>query len=1067
MWLLRFLFSTSIIPGVNSEITRLYEDVESEVNITGEDYIFSEEEMKHHSEVEQTLQHYWQCRGREWSCDKHCRLEFRSETKLCRAPLPGDNCFGIPITYKYSRDFELIRFPQELAVLSRYPRCWSYLSPLICTTLYRPCSRHFFIEKDERNNVKNGTIELWQLLSRSLCETAHKMCADVVSSGLFPSMINCGEKEGDSRHSRPKRVLYSTSCQISTHFNISLESFSSRSIPNLLNLSSGFLPGIDLLKTLAKKQAVCVFNKAEHEEYQKRHTKFKDCKTMEAQEFLKCSEQSNANEKDTNLADLSCQDKSSVSEQINSNWKEAYNDFLSKESLHRIFDNEVDKCYRSLTKRIIYDRNFGLSSIWTVTSFVFVSLFLAISPVIHYLYINTSSNREVESIVEYINCGTAHAIENRLIDWLSDDAWASLAALESSSCSLPLKEAQDRLESVFTVFIILPALPFVVLLLAFLTGAMKVRAVFADTEVSKYRDNEECCELVPMVDKTNENVESTHGTELNRDLTFEEKGIVHETDSSSKSTNRFSANVPDGVANGVLSDEKENCVKSEETEDSKQLPECKQEKERKDALFSIINELRDELAFQQSMLINDNAAWNISLYYMRRTEQLLSQIGDHTNPVNSVNQGLLSLFEEMLRVLPTVSDHALQLWRWMNSVHETSLKLDYLQGVSNDHGHSHSVFESQDVYRQHNLLALNSYLLQSQSRMKENLAGVSSVSVNGGKEQTKTQQDCSLNKKQSSKFVTEVQKIGNKQVACIPSTSQSSRQEYVGNSEAEKQNGPDQNIKQSHHVPNNVSCDPSESNERIGGRSLQTQRYQGIPRISAYASSYSATPRGILTRLSLPELRLRVQQIKNICAGDHLYPQELAYMLLVIGDITQGGNRPQENQFFYAMEQLPGIFGTRVPTIDARVGVQDFLTQMRRRALTVVGAVGYHFSFHTTGGTSYTPPVLPPLGLYRSENELVLRRVLGDSDDVMRLLRDFLREFQFGRGPINPRPDLKFAFSFRNYLAMVATREGFNNDHYEEYITDPVPPPEDVNNVNAAENCGRESDDNTDPAPPS
>uniref|UniRef100_A0A0K0D859 Copine domain-containing protein n=1 Tax=Angiostrongylus cantonensis TaxID=6313 RepID=A0A0K0D859_ANGCA len=237
----------------------------------------------------------------------------------------------------------------------------------------------------------------------------------------------------------------------------------------------------------------------------------------------------------------------------------------------------------------------------------------------------------------------------------------------------------------------------------------------------------------------------------------------------------------------------------------------------------------------------------------------------------------------------------------MNSVHETSLKLDYLQGVSNDHGHSHSVFESQDVYRQHNLLALSSYLLQSQSRMKENSAGMSSVRVNDKVEQTKTQQDCSLNKERSSKFVTEAQKICNEEVACIPSTSQSSHQECVGTSEVERQIGPDQNIRQSQHVPNNVSCDPSESNGRIGGRSLQTQRYQAIPRISAYASSYSATPRGILTRLSLPELRLRVQQIKNICAGDHLYPQELAYMLLVIGDITQGGNRPQESQFFYAV----------------------------------------------------------------------------------------------------------------------------------------------------------------------
>ncbi|KAJ1358627.1 hypothetical protein KIN20_017103 [Parelaphostrongylus tenuis] len=132
-----------------------YEGMEAEeVNhTTWDDYILSESEMRMHSEIERTLRHHRECRGREWSCDKRCRLEFRSDTGLCRVALPGDNCFGTPITYKYTRDFELIRFPRELAVLSRYPRCWSHLAPIICTTFYRLCSRHFFVEKDERNNV--------------------------------------------------------------------------------------------------------------------------------------------------------------------------------------------------------------------------------------------------------------------------------------------------------------------------------------------------------------------------------------------------------------------------------------------------------------------------------------------------------------------------------------------------------------------------------------------------------------------------------------------------------------------------------------------------------------------------------------------------------------------------------------------------------------------------------------------------------------------------------------------------------------------------------------------------
>lgn len=1293
MWLLLLLLLTfNGVAGQNSGITELYEDLESEEqelnNATWDDYTFSETEIKKHLEVEGILRHYRECRGREWSCDKRCRLEFRSETKLCRAPFSGDNCFGIPITYKYSRDFDLIRFPRELAVLSRYPRCWSYLAPLICTTFYRPCSRHFFIEKDERNNVKNGTIELWQLLSLSFCETTYKMCADVVSSGLFPSMVKCEVKRDDSKQSRPKRVLYSSTClrgfdqiplsmhgsvcswplvsvpksiavdnfpvfdecflpcrsplistylssrfrvvrfvicsvlaviffaisiylprcsrnfsesslvfcvshamvSIAVYFSVwsvsvfeyvftladcsfdgvsrryaishsafewcSLQSFVlyaaflsaffwlfilytvtvcpsyflqlfflprstnvhfrpllllhlygfsalfSGAIMNNLRENDG-VSGLcynglttwwkysislsplfflfffvvaagtiilfkqdDLLKVLAKQLA--------EEGYHKRHIKFGDSNGIEMKEILKVNKHSSDNEADPNFANLNCQDKSSEVVQINSEWKRISNDLLPKNYPRQILGNEFDNYYHLLAKRLTCDRNFGLSSIWTVTSFAFVALYLTISPVIHYLYINTSPEEEIKSIVAYVNCGTAHAINNRSIDWPSDSTWPSPASLESSTCSLPLKEAQERLEGVFVVFIVLPALPFVVLLLAFLTGAMKVRGVFVDAEISKHHDIEELCELVPIAEKTTEHAESMQQNMqlATRDPILEGDGIVNEADASSKSNvnNRFPSNGPYETPNESLSDEKENCVKSENTEDLKQSYECTQEKEREKALINTINQLRGELAFQQSMLINDSAAWNVCLCYMRRTEQLLSQIGDQVYPVNSVNQGLRSLFEEISRVLPTVSDHTIQLWRWMDSVHKAFMKVDYLYGFSNNNGCPHSVFESQDVCRQHSLLALSNYMLRSQSRVRvkeKDLADISSLRVNHGEGKTNTQQECSSDK-QSNIPAMGTQPMRNEQSACIPSTNQSFCQQYVARLKRERQIGPNEIANQNQQVPHNVGCDlPETSAGRIDARSHQTQRCQVIPRISAYAGSYSATPRGIFTRLSLPELRLRVQQIKNICAGDQLYPQELTYMLLVAGDITYGGTRPQEGQLFYTMEQLPGIFGTSVPTIDARVGVQDFLTQMRRRALTVVGAVGYHFSLHTTGGTSYTPPVLPPLGLHRSENELVLRRVLGDRDDVLLLLRNFLKEFQFGRMPISPRPDLKLAFSFRNYLAMVATREGFNNDHYEEYITDPVPPTETVSDSHDVENDRGESDDNTDPVPPS
>ncbi|KAJ1356401.1 hypothetical protein KIN20_014108 [Parelaphostrongylus tenuis] len=268
--------------------------------------------------------------------------------------------------------------------------------------------------------------------------------------------------------------------------------------------------------------------------------------------------------------------------------------------------------------------------------------------------------------------------------------------------------------------------------------------------------------------------------------------------------------------------------------------------------------------------------------------------------------------------------------------------------------------------------------------------------------------------------------------------------------EGERRVEPHNNTNQDQQDLDEIKSDLLSTSGRDGTRPQQTQVCHEIPRISAYTSSYSATPRGFLTRLSLAEIHLRIQQIKRICADDQLYPQELTYMLLLSGDITYGGSRPQEGQFLYTMEELPTVFGTSVPTIDARVRAKDFLTQMRRRALTVVAVVGYHFSLHNTEGTSYSPPVLPPLGFYRTENVNELRRVLGDKDDILLIFPYFLEQFQYGRGPIVARRDIGLVSSFRDYLSMKATRERFSNVHYEEHNTDPVPPAETRDVVNRA-----------------
>ncbi|KAK6026833.1 hypothetical protein OSTOST_07182 [Ostertagia ostertagi] len=131
-------------------------------------------------------------------------------------------------------------------------------------------------------------------------------------------------------------------------------------------------------------------------------------------------------------------------------------------------------------------------------------------------------------------------------------------------------------------------------------------------------------------------------------------------------------------------------------------------------LCCIINQLRGDLFFQQSMLVNDSAAWNICLHYMRKMEQIVSQLNSHSS-TSVAAQGLRSLTEELSQVLPTVSDHAVQLSRWMRSVQDACLKLEHIQGSSFRDPDFHSGFELQDISRQQNLLALNTNILACQA----------------------------------------------------------------------------------------------------------------------------------------------------------------------------------------------------------------------------------------------------------------------------------------------------------------------------------------------------------------
>ncbi|KAK6759186.1 hypothetical protein RB195_021047 [Necator americanus] len=1065
------LFSFFVLPalcqGIGAKLQEHYEDVPDDFHNSNVNHTISKNDAETHADAYEILQHFRHCRGKEWMCDKDCRLEFWRETKQCRRPNPGDNCFGAPVDYKYTRDFVSDGvIPHEFGVLRRYPRCWSYLAPVICAVIFRPCSLHSYIEKDNNGSVKNGTVELWQLLGSSSCRIAHDMCDDVISVGLFPSFVSvaCRELKNISTIEN-SRSVFSNNCQhASVHFPVQVEPGSCPwpliSEPESMDLDVSpvldncFLPCRVLKIRIRPLLMLCVYGVS---------ATFSSLITNTLREndgvsgvcynglltwwkylisvfpllvlfFIIVSlgvvfiGKREAAEDDTPVgcvdlgqSSLKCKREDSVP--------------CLPGSLQQRYELKYEtSCF--VSKRLDRVRDVGVSSIWTGMSFVFFTIFLFGSPIVHFCYVGVSAEHEIRSIINYVNCGTAHVIQNRSLDWNTFSDSSLLALREASWCSLPFEQAQGRLEGVMVVFIILPLLPFVVLLFAFLAdvngyrGMSKIRNRAVDSNMSTkcIGDQNESCELAL--------VRSSLEMEQNE---FTNKPKV-ELDVEKTAFRRAAEEVVD--TDQSKGDEGTVVIANEDHE--------YQEEFHKEFL-DIIHQLQGELAFQQLMLVNNGAAFNICLHCMERSNQLLSSLKKSVDPGSVPTQDLCALGEEVSHVLPSVTDHAMQLSRWMNSIQEACLKIECIRGVSGSQ--CHSFFGAKDIERQRQLLALNDYLSQTvRSSVREQA---------DFPENFENQQKSFMQKVRARLPSQDTSKQEHKKVQELFGNTMK-HQNHVKNLQCDEQPGSsrkEDNVAETPTV-SNVQRDHSQSeNNTVGQQSHEPRR---LLRISAYAESYCATPRGIVSRLTVPELRIRIRQIKNICAGDSLYPQELSYMLLVTGDIAFGGNIPREEYFFYPIEQLPHIFGTNVPSIDARIGVQEFLSHMRRRALCVVAAIGYHFSLRSRRESEYTPPVLPPLGLYRSENELILRRVLGDRDEVLPCLREFLQEFQFGRGPVVPRPDLKFASAFGNYLRLVAAREGFNNDH-EDYVPDPLPPPGSPNDFEETNNSARSDESDMDP----
>uniref|UniRef100_A0A915A8Z3 Frizzled/Smoothened transmembrane domain-containing protein n=1 Tax=Parascaris univalens TaxID=6257 RepID=A0A915A8Z3_PARUN len=146
--------------------------------------------------LKQFIHKHANCSRTEWACQRSCRLQFVDRsTGLCSRPHHNDQCFGIPVRYNYTLDAtDVFATLDRYTLISRFPRCWSALGPLLCAVAYRPCSNRSYFEL---TMTKPGFMEMWQVFRKDMCHRAMGLCAFVVDGGLWPSFVNCSHSSAN------------------------------------------------------------------------------------------------------------------------------------------------------------------------------------------------------------------------------------------------------------------------------------------------------------------------------------------------------------------------------------------------------------------------------------------------------------------------------------------------------------------------------------------------------------------------------------------------------------------------------------------------------------------------------------------------------------------------------------------------------------------------------------------------------------------------------------------------------------------------------------------------------
>uniref|UniRef100_A0A915EEE5 Uncharacterized protein n=1 Tax=Ditylenchus dipsaci TaxID=166011 RepID=A0A915EEE5_9BILA len=140
----------------------------------------------------------------KWEYNVNCRLRFPSQPKVDSHLQKGRclvdgvrkpaTCFQEPIHYNYTWNPELASFPSELAILQRFPKCWSKLGSLLCGTIYRPCNlkKVFKHAVGKMQLTDITTDELWQVFYPDFCQNAAKDCSFL--EVLWPSFLRCSDQ---------------------------------------------------------------------------------------------------------------------------------------------------------------------------------------------------------------------------------------------------------------------------------------------------------------------------------------------------------------------------------------------------------------------------------------------------------------------------------------------------------------------------------------------------------------------------------------------------------------------------------------------------------------------------------------------------------------------------------------------------------------------------------------------------------------------------------------------------------------------------------------------------------